>query len=186
MTMNKYEEIQQVAAEADCLFTLAEVDAALDRMAADISALLADQNPVLLSVLNGGILPTAGLALRLRFPLEIDSVKAGRYQGDTSGGHEIRWLLKPATPLKNRMVLIVDDVLDEGITLAELRRYCLEEGAAAVYSAVLVEKRLDRDKPCRADFVGLEAENRYLFGYGMDYKDYLRNWPGIFACKTVY
>lgn len=184
--MSKSQEIERVAAEADCLFTQADVDTALDRMAEAITARLADQNPLVISVLNGGILPTAGLVLRLRFPLEIDSIKAGRYQGDTSGGSEMRWLLKPGTPLAGRTVLVVDDILDEGITLAEIRRYCLEHGAAAVYSAVLVDKQLGRAKACQADFVGLEAENRYLFGYGMDYKEYLRNWPGIFACKTVY
>jgi hypoxanthine phosphoribosyltransferase len=121
----------------------------------------------------------------LRFPLEIDSIKAGRYQGETRG-NEMRWLHKPGIPLEGRTLLIVDDVLDEGITLAEIRRWCFAEGAEAVYTAVLVDKQLGREKPCRADFVGLETENRYLFGYGMDYKSYLRNWPGIFACKTVY
>jgi hypoxanthine phosphoribosyltransferase len=183
--MNLLEEVRRVAAEADCLYTRAEVESALDRMAEAVSGQLADRNPLLLSVLNGGILPTAGLALRLPFPLEIDSIKAGRYQGETSG-NTMRWQHKPGIPLKRRAVLIVDDVLDEGITLAEIRAWCLEEGAASVHTAVLVDKDLGREKPCRADFVGLVAENRYLFGYGMDYKGHLRNWPGIYACKTVY
>jgi hypoxanthine phosphoribosyltransferase len=183
--MKKLEEIERVAAEADCLFSEADLAAAMDRLAERITECLADRNPLVISVLNGGIIPTAQLVMRLRFPLEIESIKAGRYQGATSGS-EIRWLLKPGIPLEGRTVLIVDDVLDEGITLAEIRRFCLEAGAEAVYSAVVVDKKLGREKPCRADFVGLEAENRYLFGYGMDYKSYLRNWPGIFACKTVY
>src|SRR5690554_7652928 len=105
------------------IFTRDEVKAALDRMAAEITALIGNKNPLLLSVLNGGIIPTAELALRLRFPLEIDSIKAGRYQGETRG-NEIRWLLKPTIPLRRRTVLIIDDVLDEGITLAEIRKYC--------------------------------------------------------------
>lgn len=183
--MNKSEEIERVIAEADCLFTRNDVEAALDRMAVEITALTGNNNPLLLSVLNGGIIPTAELALRLRFPLEIDSIKAGRYQGETRGS-EIRWLLKPTIPLRARTVLLIDDVLDEGITLAEIRKYCIEEGAEAVYTAVVVDKKLKKEKPCQADFVGLEAEDRYLFGFGMDYKSYLRNWPGIFACKHVY
>lgn len=183
--MNKSEEIERVIAEADCLFTKNDVEAALDRMAVEITALTGNNNPLLLSVLNGGIIPTAELALRLRFPLEIDSIKAGRYQGETRGS-EIRWLLKPTIPLRARTVLLIDDVLDEGITLAEIRKYCIEEGAEAVYTAVVVDKKLKKEKPCQADFVGLEAEDRYLFGFGMDYKSYLRNWPGIFACKHVY
>ena len=103
-----------------------------------------NNNPLLLSVLNGGIIPTAELALRLRFPLEIDSIKAGRYQGETRG-NEIRWLLKPTIPLRRRTVLIIDDVLDEGITLAEIRKYCIEEGAEAVYTAVIVDKKLKKE-----------------------------------------
>ena len=184
--MNITQEIERVAAEADCLYTEDQVDAAIDRMAEAITARLADQNPLVLSVLNGGILPTARLLLKLRFPLEIDSIKAGRYQGATQGEAALRWQHQPDTPLKDRAVLLVDDVLDEGITLAELRRWCLEQGAASAHIAALVDKDLGRNKPCRADFTGLVAENRYLFGYGMDYKGYLRNWPGIYACAKVY
>jgi hypoxanthine phosphoribosyltransferase len=183
--MNILEEVRRVAAEAECLYDVAQIEAALDRMAAAITERLADKNPLLLSVINGGIFPAAPLALRLRFPLEIDAIKAGRYQGATSGS-EMRWTLTPGIPLRGRTVLVVDDVLDEGITLAEIRRWCLAEGAAAFYTAVLVDKQLGRDKPIRADFVGLQADNRYLFGYGLDYKSYLRNWPGIYACRTVY
>ena len=91
--------------------------------------------------------------------------------------------MKPGTPLKGRTILIIDDVLDEGITLAAIKAYCLEQGANAVYCAVLIDKLLGHEKPIKADFVGLEVENRYLFGYGMDYKGYLRNAAGIFACS---
>ena len=179
------QEIERVAAEAECLYTEAEVEAALDRIAGEITTRLADRNPVLLCVLNGGILPIARLAVRLRFPLEIDSIQAGRYQGETRGT-EMRWRMQPGISLQGRTVLIVDDVLDEGITLAELRAYCAAQAAREVYAAVLVEKELGREKPAQADFVALRADDRYLFGYGMDYKGYLRNWPGIYACTRVY
>ena len=115
-------------------------------------------------------------------PLTIDAIDASRYQNQTSGGI-IEWLVKPETPLKGRTILIVDDILDEGITLEAIYSYCRGQGAAAVYSAVLVDKILDHEKPVTADFIGLEVENRYLFGYGMDYKGYLRNAPGIYACQ---
>jgi hypoxanthine phosphoribosyltransferase len=183
--MSLTEEVRRVAAEADCLYSHTQVEAAITRMAEAITARLKDSHPVVISVLNGGILLTAQLVLKLRFPLEIDSIKAGRYQGETSGT-EMRWLHRPGIALEGRTVLIVDDILDEGITLREIRRWCLDQGAEAVYMAVLVNKQLGREKPCKPDFVGLETENRYLFGFGMDYKGYLRNWPGIYACKTVY
>lgn len=176
------EEIKHIQATADLLHSEREIEAAIDKMAQQINSALADSNPLLLCVLNGGI-PTFGkLLTRLTIPLTIDSINASRYQNQTTGG-SIDWLVKPETPLNGRTVLIVDDILDEGITLQAIIDYCREQGAAAVYSAVLVNKILDRQKPLTADFIGLEVENRYLFGYGMDYKGYLRNAPGIYACK---
>jgi hypoxanthine phosphoribosyltransferase len=175
-------EIQHIQATADLIYNEEQVEAALDNMAAEISAELADSNPLVLCVLNGGIVATGKLLTRLAFPLNIDSINATRYQNQTSGG-TIEWVLKPGTPLNGRTILIIDDILDEGITLAAIKAYCLEQGAKAVYCAVLVDKKLDHEKPIRIDFVGLQTENRYLFGYGMDYKGYLRNAAGIFACS---
>jgi hypoxanthine phosphoribosyltransferase len=175
-------EIQRVKADADLIYSEAQVEAALDKMAAAINRELADSNLLVLCVLNGGIIAAGKLIPRLSMALTLDSINASRYQNQTSGG-TIEWVLKPGTPIKDRTLLIIDDVLDEGITLAAIKAYCLEQGATAVYCAVLIDKLLGHEKPIRADFVGLEVENRYLFGYGMDYKGYLRNAAGIFACN---
>jgi hypoxanthine phosphoribosyltransferase len=175
-------EIQHVQATADLIYSEAQVEAALDNMAAAINDALADRNPLVLCVLNGGIVAAGKLLPRLTMPLTIDSISATRYQNQTFGG-VIEWTLKPGTPLKDRTILIIDDILDEGITLAAIKDYCLEQGAIEVYCAVLVDKLLDHDKPIRAEFIGLQVENRYLFGYGMDYKGYLRNAAGIYACN---
>jgi hypoxanthine phosphoribosyltransferase len=175
-------EIQQVLETADLIYSEGQVETALDDMAAAINRMLAGTNPLVLCVLNGGIVAAGKLLTRLKMPLNIDSINATRYQNQTSGG-VIEWVLKPGTPLKDRTILIIDDILDEGITLTAIKDYCLEQGAIAVYCAVLVDKLLAHDKPIRADFVGLQIENRYLFGYGMDYKGYLRNAAGIYACN---
>jgi hypoxanthine phosphoribosyltransferase len=175
-------EIQDIQTSADLLYSEIEVEAALDRIAEQINVLLANRNPLLLCVMNGGIVFAGKLLTRLNIHLTIDAINASRYQNQTSGGN-IEWILKPGTPLKDRTVLIVDDVLDEGITLASICQFCLDQGATSVYSAVLVDKKLDHEKPVTADFVGLEVANRYLFGYGMDYKGYLRNASGIYACN---
>ncbi|MEC4747820.1 hypoxanthine-guanine phosphoribosyltransferase [Methylomicrobium sp. Wu6] len=175
-------EIQQVQETADLLFGEQEVEAALDQMAEQINRELLGTNPVFLCVLNGGIVAAGRLLTRLTMPLTIDAVNASRYQNKIMGS-TLEWTLKPTTPLHGRTVLVVDDILDEGITLKAIVDHCLEQGAEAVYSAVLVDKRLDQEKPIKADFVGVETENRYLFGYGMDYKGYLRNAAGIYACK---
>jgi hypoxanthine phosphoribosyltransferase len=182
--MSILEEIRTVRAKADLLFTGHQVDQAFDRMAQAVTQKLSDSDPILICVLTGGIGPAAKLMERLDFPLTSDVIHASRYQGATSGS-QIEWISLPRTPLNGRTVLIVDDVLDEGITLQAISRYCAEQGAVQVLSAVLVEKMLGHAKPFRADFVGFEAENRYLFGCGMDYKGYWRNLPGIYALKGI-
>jgi hypoxanthine phosphoribosyltransferase len=177
-------EIKHIQATAELLYSEQQVEAAIDNMAIQINTQLADLNPLLLCVMNGGMVTAGKLLTRLTMPLNLDAINASRYQNQTSGG-TIDWLLKPSTPLKDRTVLIVDDILDEGFTLQAIYEFCREQGASAIYSAVLVDKILDHDKPIAADFVGLNVANRYLFGYGMDYKGYLRNAAGIFACKEL-
>ncbi|MDD2722513.1 MAG: hypoxanthine-guanine phosphoribosyltransferase [Methylovulum sp.] len=176
------DEIKRTQANAELLHSEQEIEAALDSMAVQINTTLADSNPIVLCVINGGIVVAGKLLTRLTMPLNVDSINASRYRNQTAGG-AIEWLFEPRMPLDGRVVLVVDDILDEGITLAAIHQYCLEKGATAVYSAVLLDKLLGHDKPIRADFVGLEVANHYLFGYGMDYKGYLRNAAGIYACK---
>ena len=150
-------------------------------MAEAITAELGDSFPVILCVLTGGIIPTGHIMTRLSFPLETDYLHATRYRGETSG-EEVHWLSKPGTSLQGRTVLIIDDILDEGHTLAQVLEFCREEGAREVYTAVLIEKLHDRRVPgVAADFIGLQVDDRYVFGFGMDYKHYLRNLNGIYA-----
>lgn len=167
---------------ADCLVTEAQVNEALARMAREIGERLGERNPLVLVVLTGGIVPAGCLLPLLDFPLELDYVHATRYAGATSGG-QLFWIAHPRTPMAGRSVLIIDDILDEGPTLKAIIEHCRAEGAAEVLSAVLVEKRHDRKNGLKADFVGLEVEDRYVFGFGMDYKGYWRNAPGIYAVK---
>ncbi len=176
------DEITQIQSSADLIHSEKDVETAISRMAAEINEVLRDKNPVILCVMNGGVVFTGKLLTQLPFPLTFDSINASRYRNNTSGA-EIQWLYQPKTDLNNRIVLIVDDILDEGLTLEAIITYCKEQGATAVYTAVLIDKKLTQKKPVTADFVGLYTENRYLFGYGMDYKGYLRNAPGIYACK---
>lgn len=178
------DEIGNVQRNARLLHSGAEVESALDRMAAEISAALQDRNPLILCVINGGIIATGKLLPRLDFPLTLDSIHASRYRNATSGS-EIHWLFTPTTPIDGRTVLIVDDILDEGHTLRAIVDYCQQQGAEAVYTAALFDKQLDATKPIALDFVGLNVENHYLFGYGMDYKGYLRNAAGVYACKEI-
>lgn len=174
--------IKDVYEKSTCLFTTKEVEAALDRMAINIHRELHDKNPILLCVMIGGLVPMGNLLPRLDFPLEVDYVHATRYRGEIKAGNLV-WKVKPATDLTNRTVLVVDDILDGGLTLAAIIEEVKAMGAKEVYSAVLVDKHHKRvpNGLKKADFVGLEVDDHYIFGYGMDYNEYLRNAPGIFV-----
>lgn len=180
--MHLIDEIKKVEQSADRLYSETEVEKALDSLADKINNLLYDRNPVLLCVMNGGIVAAGKLLTRLNFPLTIDSINITRYENN-QGSKKITWIQRPGIPLYDRTVLIVDDILDEGLTLEAIYRFCQDQEAASVYSAVLIDKQLGHERPVEADFAGLPATNRYLFGYGMDYKGYLRNAPGIYACR---
>lgn len=176
------EDFSAIQARADRLAGRAEVEAALDRMAGEISRDLGGRDPLVLSVMLGGLMPTAWLLQRLAFPLQLDYVHASRYRGGTKGGASIDWIARPRTPLAGRTVLVVDDILDEGHTLAAILEDCRRQGAAQVRSAVLVEKLHGRRVPgLRADYTGLHIEDRYLFGCGMDYHEHHRQHAAIYA-----
>jgi hypoxanthine phosphoribosyltransferase len=178
-------EITHIQAEADLIYSSEEVEAAIEKMAGDITLVLADKNPVILCLMIGGIILTGKLLPLLNFPLQLEYVHATRYQGETSGGR-LHWLRKPTLSLQDRHVLIVDDILDEGNTLMAMIEECENNQAKTIQTAVLVDKQLDKERSLdKADFTGLTVPNRYVFGYGMDYKEYLRNAPGIYAVKDL-
>jgi len=175
-------EALRVRAEAECVATPAEVDAAFARLATAITARLADANPLVYAVMNGGLIVAGRLLARLDFPLEVDYLHATRY-GAALQGHALDWRIGPSRPLTGRSVLVIDDVLDEGYTLEAICQRLREAGAATVLTAVLVHKLHTRKaRPgMRADFTGLDAPDRFLFGCGMDFKGYWRNASGIYA-----
>lgn len=179
-------EINQVMAEADCLIDEQQVQTAIQNMADDITGRLKDSNPLLFCVMNGGLIFTGQLLPRLNFAVQAEYLHATRYRQETTGGI-LEWKLQPDADMKDRVVLIVDDILDEGTTLCAIADYCRAHGAKEVLTAVLVDKQHDRKAhpDLKADFTGLYVEDRFLFGYGMDYKGYLRNAPGIYAVKGL-
>lgn len=166
---------------AACIHDRGVLDAAIARMGRDISQVLGGERAVFLTVMNGGMFFAAPLALAIDHDLEFDYVHATRY-GDATVGRELQWRRRPQAKLAGRTVLLVDDILDEGYTLAGLRDYCVAEGATRVLIAVLCVKRHDRRVAgLEADFVGVEVPDRYVFGYGLDYFGQGRNLPAIYA-----
>lgn len=174
-------EIECVKANSTCLLDEPATKKMVNKLAVDITEACQHENPVILCVMTGAVVAVGMLLPQLNFPLEVDYIHATRYQGDTVAG-ELEWKQVPSTSLLNRTVIIIDDVLDEGVTMAKLKNYCHEQGAARCYIAVLVDKDIKKKKASKANFVGFHTGNRYLFGLGMDYKGYLRNVNGLYAC----
>jgi hypoxanthine phosphoribosyltransferase len=176
------EKIKRVLSRAACLHSSTQIEKALQEMATCIHQDLQDEDPLVLCVMIGGVVLTGKLLTLLDFPLQVDYIHATRY-GNKTTGSELQWLVKPRVSLKGRTVLIVDDILDRGVTLAAIVEYCRSQGAKDIRIAVLVEKNISRNNDAvqKADYTGVTVENHYVFGYGMDYKGYLRNAPGIFS-----
>ncbi|MBE0507054.1 MAG: hypoxanthine-guanine phosphoribosyltransferase [Marinospirillum sp.] len=185
-TNNEIQRIRTVLADADCLVSAIQVSDAFDQMAKAITDRLKNQLPVVYCVMNGGLFATSELLKRLSFPLEVDYLHATRYRRKIQGG-DLQWRVEPEIAMKGRSVLVVDDILDEGATLAAILEHCRKLGAREVFCAVLVDKKHNRKavEGFRADFTGLDVEDRYLFGCGMDYQGYLRNLPAIYAPKGL-
>ncbi len=175
--------LDELLAHADLVHRRDVLEAALARMGTELTRALAGERALVLTVMNGGLFCAAALALQVRADLEFDYVHATRY-GDATVGTEIRWLHQPATSLAGRVVLLVDDILDEGYTLKALREYCLAKGARRVLVAVLCVKRHQRRVAgIEADFHGVEVPDRYVFGYGLDCAGRGRNVPAIYALR---
>ncbi|MAR92281.1 MAG: hypoxanthine-guanine phosphoribosyltransferase [Pseudomonadales bacterium] len=179
-------EVETIWREADCLWTEQQIERAIEAVAQTIETDLADKDPLVLVVMKGGMIFGARLVMRLRFPLELDYIHATRYGLETQGA-ELHWKVLPQHPLEGRHVLVVDDILDEGETLCKILQSCRQQQPASLRCTVLVDKVHERkyQPDFKADYTCLEVPDRFVFGYGMDYKGYLRNADGIFAVKGL-
>jgi hypoxanthine phosphoribosyltransferase len=175
-------EARRILETAELICSAVVVSEAVERVARNITERLADEHPLVLSVMGGAVVFTGNLLPKLRFPLDFDYLHVTRYGGDTGGG-ELRWIVAPRQAIEGRVVLVVDDILDEGITLAAIRDRVLALGARRCLTAVFADKEIGRPKPIGADFVGVMVPNRYVFGFGMDVGGAWRNLPEIYALR---
>ncbi len=174
-------DINSVRENAEILITEEDINLAIDTVAKDIESSFNKEVPVMLCVMKGGLMFTSALMQRIASPMVLDYVHVDRYRNKTQGS-SIHWHKEPDTSLLNKTVIIVDDIFDEGYTLQELIAYCEVKGAKKVLSAVLLKKKLSNTPTnVTPDFIGLEVTDRYVFGWGMDYKGYLRNLSSIYA-----
>lgn len=175
-------EARRLLADADLIHSATAVQTALDAVADAIRDRLKDRNPLVLCVMTGGVIFCGQLLPKLDFPLDFDYLHATRYGAETQGG-KISWRSAPWISVKGRTVLVVDDILDEGVTLAAVRESLKRLGAEEVLLAVFADKLNGKNKPVSADFVGLTVPDRFVFGFGMDAGGAWRNLPAIYAIK---
>ena len=176
------QKARDLMASAELLHPAETVRAAVSKVAAEINASLADSNPLALCVMTGGAIFCGQLLPQLDFPLDFDYLHATRYGPDTQGG-KISWRCAPWAPVKGRVVLLIDDILDEGVTLAAVRDSLVHLGAREVKIAVFADKLNGKQKPVTPDFVGLTVPDRFVFGFGMDVDGAWRHLPAIYAMK---
>ena len=167
---------------SDLVSSAQEVDAAIGRMAGHIEKVYRERYPLVLVVMGGGVVFAGRLLPKLRMPLDFDYIHVSRYGAQTRGG-PVRWHVEPGESVRGREVLVLDDILDGGQTMAAVRDRVLKLDARSFACAVLVDKDLKREKPIAADFVGLTIPDRFVFGCGMDAKGLWRNLPEIRAMR---
>lgn len=179
-------EFRDALATAELIHDRSTLQAAIADIAGRIVPDYRDdpQPPLFVTIMHGGMLFAAELALELGsrgLDVEFDYLHATRYRGQTSGSG-LAWLHRPASTMRDRRVLLVDDILDEGHTMRAVKRWCEDQNARDVRVAVLCTKRHDRCvEGIHADYCGVDVPDRYVFGYGMDYREQGRNLPGIHA-----
>ncbi|MDR0776571.1 MAG: hypoxanthine-guanine phosphoribosyltransferase [Azonexus sp.] len=178
------EKARDLLANAELIYPESVIQTAVAQLAERLTERLADKNPLVLCVMTGGVIFCGHLLPKLAFPLDFDYLHATRYGPETQGG-KISWRMAPWTSVKGRSVLVVDDILDEGMTLTAVKESLLRLGAAEVLLAVFVDKQNGKNKPIAADFVGLNVPDRFVFGFGMDVDGAWRNLPAIYAIKEA-
>lgn len=171
----------EVRARSKKLVDCKQVGEALDSLAQQLHDLVSNKDPLFVGVMHGGLIPIAQLITRLDFPLELDYIHATRYGNATSGSHELHWRVRPAHSLTNRNIVVVDDIYDEGYTLAAVMQKIKELQPKSLMSVVLFNKLHDHKAEFTPDLVGMDIPDHYIFGNGMDYKGYFRNLTDIYA-----
>lgn len=183
MTQISNQEIEKTLRNSECLISSIEVAAAYERLAAQLNLHYAGLNPIVMVVMNGGLIPAGQLLTHLTFYHRMHYIHASRYR-DNEGTSELDWKFKPDVSIENEHVLLIDDIFDEGITLKAVVEELSKEKPLSIESCVLLNKEHDRKvENFEVDFVGINVADRYVYGCGMDFHGYLRHLPGIYAIK---
>lgn len=151
----------------------------LDEMAQRITEDFEGKDLTAVSILNGSIIFTADLLRRIPLPLQLDCWSVSSYHGTKSSG-QIKFRQHEVADLKDRHVLLIDDIFDSGLTLSTIKNKIMyESGAKSVSCCVLLRKNVKRNADMEVNYVGFDIENEFVVGYGLDYNEQYRNLPYI-------
>ncbi len=156
----------------------------IEKLAATINKDFMGQDVVVLCVMTGGMVFCSHLLTHLSFPVRFDYVHISRY-GDKDHGGQLRWIKEPNLNLDGQNILIVDDMIDEGVSLTEVVNFCLNKNPRSVKTAVLLNKEKPRkhNDIVEPDYHGFAIEDKFVYGFGIDYKHYYRNAENIYLVE---
>jgi hypoxanthine phosphoribosyltransferase len=164
-----------------------EVQARVAELGAQLAADYAGRDPVLISVLKGSIIFLADLVRAMPIPLSIDLMEVSSYGSSTESSGQVRILKDLSTSIEGREVLVVEDIIDTGLTLNYLLRYLHDKGPASIRICCLLDKPARRLAPIEIDYRGFTIADRFVIGYGLDYGERYRNLPYIGVLRpSVY
>ena len=172
--------IQALIRKSSVMYTEIEIKTVIQNIADQVNQTIKTDDLYVLCVMNGALIFAGQLLPRLEKYIKYSYIHATRYAASLTGG-PIHWLVKPSKDIEGETVLILDDILDEGITLREIVATCEAMKAKAIYTAVLFDKEIVKEKSYIPNFIGLKVPNRFVFGYGLDCKGLGRNLPHLYA-----
>jgi hypoxanthine phosphoribosyltransferase len=146
----------------------------------DISSSAAD-NLMVVGILNGAFIFAADLVRTITIPLEVDFIRVASYGAETSSSGKIRLIKDLDSPVTGKNVLLVEDIVDTGNTIAWLRKHLQDRGAASIKLCALIDKQERRQQEVKIDYCGFRAQKGFLVGYGLDHSEQYRHLPDIYS-----
>lgn len=152
-------------------------------LAQNIASDLEGQTITVVAIMDGGLFFVADLLREIDLPMRLHTLSASSYHGGTQTSGELKLNWPPGLDVKDQHVLLLDDILDTGLTLAAVQNKILEQSPASLRTGVLLSKKRTRLRDVLAEYVGFEIEDEFVVGYGMDYQGRFRNLPCIGILK---
>jgi hypoxanthine phosphoribosyltransferase len=169
---------QSILKESSVLYSNREIHLAIKKIAEEINRDIQSDVLYVLTVMNGGLYFSAHLIPLLKHTIYHDYIHATRY-GNKAHGGLLHWIKEPEDTIEGKNILIIDDILDEGITLSEIISKCKKMGANNIFYTALFNKLTDKEKSILPGYHVLNVPNKFVFGFGLDYKGFGRALPDL-------